>query len=259
MKLRILVVSFLYFCSISISANLQVFPTKVRLSTRSKVSTITLRNKGTFKTTYKLSAVFYKQSFDGQMKRIEDPGVEGQSVIKFLRFSPRQVTLAPNEEQVVRFMVRKTSKLSSGDYRAHIRFEPIKKEEEQDGARNNLVMMKIDARVAINVPIIYTHGNVEGSIKLKDFSISSNDKESFFHVIMKKDKSIFPFGTFKIYKINEDKEEFITVVNGVSSYIPERRFTFKIEDFKRKSGLYEIRFFENEFAKKPVAKDTFKF
>lgn len=258
MKLSLLVLSILCFCSISVNASLQVFPTKVKLSTRSKVSTITIRNKGTFRTTYKLSAVFYEQSIDGQMKRVEDPGVEANSIIKFLRFSPRQVTLAPNEEQVVRFMVRKTSKLSSGDYRAHIRFEPIKKEEEKDSGRNNLVMMKIDARVAINVPIIYSHGNVEGKIKLKNFSISSNEKGSFFNVIMEKDKSIFPFGTFKVYRVGKGKEEFITVVNGVSSYIPERRFTFKIEDFDKKSGEYEIRFYKNEFSKTPSAMDKFK-
>ncbi|PIK16273.1 hypothetical protein [Halobacteriovorax sp. JY17] len=259
MKLRILFAVSVLLLAASTYANLQVFPTKIKLSTRSKVSTVTIRNKGTFKTTYKLSAVFYKQSFDGQMKRIDDPGVGSHSIIKFLRFSPRRVTLAPNEEQVVRFMVRKTSKLSPGDYRAHIRFEPIKKEEEKSGGRDNLVMMKIDARVAINVPIIYSHGNSSGKISLEQFAISSNKEGSFFHVIMKKDESIFPFGTFKIFRLDGGKEEFISVVNGVSSYIPERRFTFKIEDFKKKRGNYEIRFFENEFAKTPSAKDQFKF
>ena len=258
MRLRLLIMVGVLMLSLDTSANLQVFPTKVKLSTRSKVSTVTIRNKGTFKTTYKLSAVFYEQSFDGQMKKVKDPGPGAHSIIEFLRFSPRRVTLAPDEEQVVRFMVRKTSKLSSGDYRAHIRFEPIKKEDEKDGGRNNLVMMKIDARVAINVPIIYTHGTASGKVTLEHFSISTNKEGSTFHVIMKKDDTIFPFGTFKIFRLDKGKEEFVTVVNGVSSYISERRFSFKIEDFKNKKGNYELRFYENEFSKTAVAKDQFK-
>lgn len=258
MKLKCLSLTIFILLSVRSYASLQVFPTKIKLSTRSKVATVTIRNKSTFKTTYKLSAVFYKQSFDGQMKRVEDPGVDGQSIIKFLRFSPRRVTLAPNDEQVVRFMVRKTAKLSSGDYRAHIRFEPIKKEEESESGRDNLVMMKIDARIAINIPIIYSHGNIVGKVDLKNFSISKNKEGNFFNVIMKKEETIFPFGTFKVYRVDGEKEEMVAVVNGVSSYIPERRFTFKMEKFIEKKGKYEIRFYNNEFAKKAIAKDSFK-
>jgi len=258
MKLRFLWLTGLFLLSMHSRASLQVFPTKIKLSTRTKVATVTIRNKSTFKTTYKLSAVYYKQSFDGQMMKVEDPGASGHSIIEFLRFSPRRITLAPNDEQVVRFMVRKTASLSTGDYRAHIRFEPIKKEDESGSGRDNLVMMKIDARIAINVPIIYTHGNVDGKIDLKNFSISKNKDGNYFNVVMKKEGAIFPFGTFKVFRVGHKKEEMVAIVNGVSSYIPERRFTFKMEDFKERSGVYEIRFYENEFAKQPVAKDSFK-
>ncbi|MDD0852051.1 hypothetical protein HBN50_03040 [Halobacteriovorax sp. GB3] len=255
MKLIALTIGFLL--SVSSFANLQVFPTKIELSTRAKAATVTLRNKGSEKTTYKVSAVFYRQDYMGRMVRVDSPKEEERSIINNLRFSPRRVVLAPGQEQVVRFMVRKTAKLESGDYRAHIRFEPIKKEVDNASGRDNFVMMKVDARVAINVPVIYSKGRSKSKISLEKFHMSDSKEGQLYSVVMKKEGPVFPFGTFKVFKVNNEKEELVSLVNGVSSYVDERLFSFQFTKPKDPEGKYEIRFYKNEYSRQALAVDQF--
>lgn len=235
-------------------SNLQVFPTKIEMSSREKSSSITLRNRSNKTVTYQIGSVFYRQDIDGQMNRVSEVKESDYSIIDYLRYSPKRVVLKPNQEQVVRFMVRNTSKLEAGDYRAHIRFEPIAEKGSDSGQRENYVMMNIDAKVAINVPIIFHQGRAKGEIVLSDFFIQTNkEKGSSFVVTMKKKGRIFPYGTFKIFYLGEKEEELISLVNGVSSYLDERRFRFSIEDFPKKIGKYALKFYPDEYSKMPLA------
>lgn len=240
-------------------SNLQVFPTKIELSSREKSSSVTLRNRSDKVTTYQISAVYYRQDIEGRMTRVTDLKEDDFSIIDFLRFSPRRVVLKPNQEQVVRFMVRNTSKLDVGDYRAHIRFEPIEEDITKDGGRDNYVMMKIDAKVAINVPVIFHQGRAKGEITLESFSIVE-DKVSgpYFFVTMKRKGRIFPYGTFKIFYQKDNEEELVSLVNGVSSYLDERRFRFNIEDFSKKTGKYILKFYPDEYSKMPLAQTEYQ-
>lgn len=238
-------------------ANLQVFPTKIEMSSREKSSSITLRNRSNKTVTYQVSSVFYRQEIDGKMNRVSEVKEGDYSIIDYLRYSPKRVALRPNQEQVVRFMVRNSAKLEVGDYRAHVRFEPVAEKNAETNGRENYVMMNIDAKVAINVPIIFHQGRAKGEIFLNDFSIGADEKKQFsFFVTMKKTGRIFPYGTFKIFYISEKEEELVSLVNGVSSYLDERRFRFSIEDFPRKNGKYELRFYPDEYSKMPLAQTS---
>lgn len=249
--MKALFLAFSLFLTISSYANLQVFPTKVMISSRQKTGTVTVRNKTKDKMTYKVSAVFYEQDYMGRMSPIDDPGVEKFSIIENLRYSPKRITLEPGQEQIVRFMVRKSNQLPNGDYRAHIRFEPIKKMVPNLVEKSSGMQMQIDARIAVNIPIIFSKGNDDRNLKLTDFNLKKENEKLSYNFKIKKEGNYFPFGTVKLFKIEENKEDKqIAFVHGVSSYVSERQFTFPIEDVSDLSnGTYAIRFFENEHTK----------
>ena len=48
---------------------------------------------------------------------------------KYLRFFPRRVTLAPNESQMVKLQMVKTNELQPGEYRSHLYFRAVPKEQ----------------------------------------------------------------------------------------------------------------------------------
>src|SRR5690606_39210727 len=73
-------------------------------------------------TTYRLALVNRRMSETGGFTDIDQPLPGEQFADEMLRFSPRQVTLAPGASQTVRIMVRKPSNLAEGEYRSHLLF-----------------------------------------------------------------------------------------------------------------------------------------
>lgn len=239
-------------------AELQVFPTKLSLSTRKKSTSITLRNRSTETTTYKISKVYYRQAENGSMRKVDEVIKSDRSLNEYLKFSPRRVTLRPGEEQVVRLMVRRSANLSEGDYRTHIRFEPTSQNEKEREDFVTQVRMSIKAKVAISVPVIFRQGHPDFKLSLEGLSISQNDNQSFYSVNMSKDGKVFAHGTLKLFyqKTKESKKKLISIVNGVSLYSDKRSLQMKIPDFKRENGYYSLFFYERKEDLKPLAKTS---
>ncbi|EQC47258.1 hypothetical protein [Bacteriovorax sp. Seq25_V] len=246
---------FSLFFSSNIFADLQVFPTKVELTTRDKVSSITLRNKSNKTITYSVSSIFYRQHMNGNMERVKEATAEENSLVKFLKFSPRRVTLKAKEEQVVRVMLRGTNKLDAGDYRAHLRFEPIEEIVSDLDKKIDSVMLSIKAKVAISVPIIFHQGRPNGKILLDDLKITKEaDGNFFYRVRMSKQGKIFPHGTLKLFYEENKTEGIVALINGVSLYVDQRDLKFKIENFEKKKGKYILKFYPDEYSLTPLAR-----
>src|SRR4051812_33665959 len=92
-------------------ATLQVFPTHVLLSDKNRTAQLALRHIGDAPAKYRISVVYYKMKPDGGMAIDKTPGPEDKFAEKYFRYSPRQVQLQPNVEQVVRVILRKPADL----------------------------------------------------------------------------------------------------------------------------------------------------
>ena len=64
---------------------------------------------------------------NGIYKTIEGPAEKfGVNAIEnYIRYSPRQVRLNPNEKQTIRLMMRRSNSMKEGEYRSHLMFSPI--------------------------------------------------------------------------------------------------------------------------------------
>ncbi len=212
-------------------ANLQVFPTRLLIEEKKRIGQLSLRHTGTTPEKYKISAIYYKMKPDGGLELATKPEEPKDSAFKMIRFSPREVTLQPNLEQVLRIMVIRPADLPEGDYRAHILFEPTTDDSATDpNADPTKVSMKLSVKVAVAIPIIVKKGNLQPTVTLEAPSIMT-DKEAkrYFTVTMKKSGPGVTYGDFFVsFKDKDGNSKEIAIAKGVSMYVDERKATYPL-------------------------------
>lgn len=111
--------------------DLLVYPTRLVFDgLQDRMHIIHLNNKGRDTATYKLSYIQNRMDGDGNFQIIEEPDAGQNFASPYLRFYPRIITLAPNETQMIKVQLTKTSELLPGEYRSHLYFRPVIKTEE---------------------------------------------------------------------------------------------------------------------------------
>lgn len=111
--------------------DLLVYPTRLVFEgSQDRMHIIHLNNKGIDTATYKLSYIQNRMDVEGNFQIIEEPDAGQNFASPYLRFYPRTITLAPNETQLVKVQLTKTSELQPGEYRSHLYFRPVIKSEE---------------------------------------------------------------------------------------------------------------------------------
>ena len=237
-------------CSFSTWATLQVFPTRIIFDDKERVTTISIRNKGNVEETYTLRTVFFRMNPSGAMELVEEPTKEERPLLDYVRFSPRQMTLKPNEEQVVRLMLKNTAPLESGDYRAHLRILPDDAPPATQTASSSNVSMQLVAKVAISISMFYYKGDIKLEAALSNFQIEKDpvnpEQVKFKITITNKGKS-FLIGNLKLFQVNSSGEEKqIGFLDGIYSYIPERNLEYSFspsEKIDSKKGNIRLKFF----------------
>lgn len=234
-------------------AGLRVFPTRILLTDREKTSKVALRHTGKYPTKYRLKTIFYRMGKDGTLKRIANPLASERPAMKYIRFSPRQVTLQPNVEQIIRIMVRRTGKLTPGDYRAHLFFEQIEEIKPRprtasQGDKPEVMSMQLKARLAVAIPIIFRHGKTDIKVSLSGLKIIKDPKKApAFEVNMTQTGNQFAHGAFKAYFTPKGKKKAkqVGLVRGISSYVPSRKMSFPLSvpaGVKLENGTLRLEF-----------------
>ena len=230
----------------SAHASLQVFPTRVELSDAKRVANISLRHLGAKASAYRVTAVFYRMKEDGSLELADNATAEEHSLTKFLRFSPRQATIPPNLEQVVRVMFSGGA-LEEGDYRAHLHFEPA---DEDDAppveSKPGKISLNLRSRVAVSIPVIFRKGNPTYTVALSDLSLTNNDGKQGYLLTMTSTGKAFPYGDFEAFFTpkGSTKAEAVGTVKGVASYLPKRTVAYTLSSKISGPGTLRIEFHE---------------
>ena len=96
-------------------ADLSLFPTRLVLEKNQRAAQVELMNSGTEPETYRIRLVNRRMGENGEFIAIEAPGPGEQFADSLLRYSPRQVTIAPGTSQTVRLLLRKPADLAAGE------------------------------------------------------------------------------------------------------------------------------------------------
>ncbi len=141
-------------------AVLLIHPTLVMFEGNERSATITLTNRGDEIGTFETGWIDYEMSPQGGLIKLD--GVAPWSVQPYVRYSPRRVTLAPGDSQVVKVALRRRKDVPPGEFYSHFRVLTLNSEdptnyEAKAGAEppENATSVTIKARTAIAIPIIW--------------------------------------------------------------------------------------------------------
>ncbi len=161
-------------------SDLMLIPTRVVMEGRQRATEIILKNIGKATTTYRIQLKEMAMTPTGQLKDREKASGE-TTAADLIRFSPRQVELAPGETQTVRIQVRKPEQLADGEYRSHMLFQgvpPAEAPQAPEAEAEKRLSFSITPIYGIAIPIIVRHGEVKTEVQLANVRYEDPAKET---------------------------------------------------------------------------------
>lgn len=216
-------------------ARLMVSPTRVVFDGTTRTAEVTLINSGDSVGTFRISFERKQMSEEGGYVNVAE-GEQGMFADPYIRFSPRQVSLAPGKSQTVRLMLRKPGDLPQGEYRSHMLFQSIPDTsasdietqlQEQKGVTVRLIPI-----LGISIPVIVRHGKLEATTTLSQLSFTPASATKAPALTMRFERN----GTRSVYgdvlvrfrPNQQDKEYVVGMAKGVSVFTPNSRRSFTL-------------------------------
>jgi len=154
---------------------LLIAPTRVVMEARQHAAELTLMNRGTRAATYRLEVVEKRMAADGRLENLPEGEAPPHSAAALLRYSPRQVTLAPGETQKVRLMARRPAELAPGEYRSHLMLRALPPATEPPRAQaavgEGQLSVQLITTTAITIPLIVRHGATRCQVELTELAL----------------------------------------------------------------------------------------
>ena len=220
-------------------AELQVLPSRIQLSEGQKTGQISLVHKGPKATKYRINATGLKMDEDGTITEVADPTKAENSAVDYFRYSPRQVTIDPNSEQVVRLQIKLPEDaplLPDGDYQAQLSIEAVDEVVDEAAVHPSANSQELPKESPVRVPVIVRKGNPELKVRLENFKTTRGaDGNLSYTVDVLKEGTAILNGDFVILfkpaetdppaEKNPAKPEVITQANGITSFVSKRKMS----------------------------------
>lgn len=158
-------------------ADLMLFPTRIVFDKNQRAAQVELINRGRTAETYRISLVNRRMTEDGEIKSADAAEPGEQFADTMLRFSPRQVTIAPGSSQTVRMLLRKPADLATGEYRSHLQFDRVADATPDDSVEAGgdesagKVGVVITALVGASIPVIVRQGETDARVSLAQLAL----------------------------------------------------------------------------------------
>jgi len=170
-------------------ANLLITPLQVVMEGRERSAQIILVNNGNRTNTYRLLwEQFVQVEGLGGYAPLSDAAkynvVEPQGsrhLMDFAVFTPRQITLAPNEKQTVRIAVRRPADLADGEHKSHLKFQIVPNSDDGFSGKDPSLdqsEIRFGARVnaSFSIPVIYRSGDYDVQVSMQQPSFKLHEK-----------------------------------------------------------------------------------
>lgn len=242
----------LFPCEAFSQGNLLVTPRGVVFEGNRRSFDLNLANIGSDTATYAISFVQIRMKEDGSFEAIAKPDPGQKFSDQNLRYFPRQVTLAPNESQVVKLQVLRANQLGQGEYRSHMYFRSIPKAKplgEKDRVDSSAISVQITPIFGITIPIIIRVGQLNGSVILSDLSLEKVETGTpSLRLKFNRAGDASVYGDLTVDHIAPDGTTTrVGIANGIAVYTPNtsRYFSFNLINNKGvdfKSGRLKVVF-----------------
>ncbi len=255
--------------------DLTVVPTRAVFEGRDRSQTISLVNRGTTTSTFRIEFTEMAMDEFGGVKEITEFEQGQFPASSLIKYSPRQVTIAPGESQTVRLLLRKPSDLEPGEYRSHLLMYGIPQDsvnsetlQVQETLKDGEVGIQLNAIFRVAIPVIVRNGDLSSTFELSNVSVTGLDINSEsspnleFSLTRSGARSVYA-DIDVIYKSRTNPEESFLLgkVKDYVVYVPNKVRTTKLpleipEDMEALDGTIEVQFYKSENGKKEVLAST---
>jgi hypothetical protein len=224
----------------SAQGNLLITPRRVVFDGNKRSIDLNLANIGKDTATYAISLIQIRMKEDGGFDIITTPEPGQNFADQNLRFFPRSVVLAPNEAQVVKVQLLKTTQLTPGEYRSHFYFRSVPKikplGEEEAVKDSSAISVRLTPVFGISIPVIIRIGESDAKVSLSEMAISVNgDGAPTLNLTFNRTGRYSVYGDLVVDHVSpQGKVTRVGVANGIAVYTPNtiRRFQLSLTNTK---------------------------
>lgn len=232
--LSVLVFTAIGYSSTTLAAGqLMISPTRVVFEERERHHQVHVINNGTSSGTYRIMFERKRMTEEGGFEEVpmDAPGTYSDQMI---RYSPRQMTLAPGQSQVVRLLLRKPGNLETGEYRSHLLFQAIPDDtgsriEQQVQENPDTLTVRITPMLGISIPVIVRSGKTEVQTRISDVELNLPQeglgRPPAVSFVLHRSGNQSAYGDFSVnyYPPGEDEALLLGLLKGVAIYTPNER------------------------------------
>lgn len=164
------------------AADMLVSPTRAVLDQDNRSAEFILRNSSEGPRTYRMGWVEQRINANGDFVPIAE-GEDWPSAAAMLRYSPRQITVGPGENQLVRLNYRPPANVAAGEYRSYLRFQVLADVSEptmvleQGKTDGSGLGFRLNMQMSFNIPIVVRHNAEPARVDLTDVSVLQPEEE----------------------------------------------------------------------------------
>ncbi len=202
-------------------SSLMITTPRVVVEGRERSASVHLKNAGDSTGSYR---VFFREKSmtdNGTVKKIASDAQPAWSAATMIRFSPRRVTLAPQQSQRVRLALRKPANLADGEYRSHLVF---RSEPENLTRQSNTSQISTQFRPTFefSIPVIIRHGRTFATAALSDPALIQQDKRQVLRLTLNRTGNRSLYGDFQVSGLQSTTDSGTTLFEqkGLALYPP---------------------------------------
>lgn len=207
--------------------DLLITPRRIVFEGGSRLQEINLANSGLDTARYVISLVEVRMNVNGTFEFINAPDSGQLFASNFLRFFPHSVILPPKEAQVVKVQLQHTADLDTGEYRSHIYFRAVPKQQplgdEKQLDSPQTISIKLTPVFGITIPVIIRVGKNNASASMSDISLTMEDTIPKLNLTFHREGNMSVYGDLSVDHISPSgKVTPIGSLKGVAVYTPNR-------------------------------------
>ncbi|HYG61860.1 MAG TPA: hypothetical protein VEL74_04725 [Thermoanaerobaculia bacterium] len=199
-----------------------IFPKRVVFSGGLRTAEVTLANQGKRPVTYRIELIEQRMTPAGMLETVTAPSGP-RSPIDLVRYSPRQISVAPGAPQTVRLLLRTPADLPPGEYRVHLLCRALPDESELADvaalAENEGLAVKLIPIPAVSIPILIRHGDgLRASVRLSGLAFDPEARSLSFRLEREGGLSVYGDLTATLLPADGGPEQVIAQARGLAVY-----------------------------------------
>jgi P pilus assembly chaperone PapD len=212
--------------------DLLVAPTRIVLDGRSPAEII-LNNIGDDTATYRISVELRRMTAEGQLEDVATPSAAEKVAQEMIIYSPRRVTLAPNQPQTIRIAARAPQGMADGEYRVHMLFRaipPAKPVTEQPAEPPKGVSFSITPVYGVTIPVIVRLGQLQVKAGIANVQLAETEGKTAVSLDLTRSGDRSTFGEVRVLKAGQKEPVAVQRAVAVYTEVGSRKVTIPVED-----------------------------